>query len=90
MTDSFKTEHPSISAFLEFKAQGTNSWTFIEDIAAFAALKATAARQKSSATVIALIGDGEGAVFTNVGHCFTFATFVQFACRIDKQSSTLF
>jgi hypothetical protein len=90
MTDSFKTEHPSISAFLEFKAQGTNSWTFIEDIAAFAALKATAARQKSSATVIALIGDGEGAVFTNVGHCFTFATFVQFACRIDKESSTLF
>ncbi len=90
MTDSFKTDHPSISAFLEFKVQGTNSWSFIEDIGAFAVLKATATRQKSPATVIALIGDDEGAVFTNVAHCFTLAAFVQFACRIDKESSTLF
>jgi hypothetical protein len=90
MTDSFKTDHPSISAFLEFKVQSATAWSFIKDIDAFAVAKATATRNKTAATVIALMGDDEGAVFTNVANCYNFAQFVQFVSRIDKESSTLF
>jgi hypothetical protein len=89
VTDAFKTERPSIAALLEAKVADTKVWKFITDIDAFALLKATAARTKCPATVIALIGDGESQAFAGVSHCFNFATFVAFVCRIDKESSML-
>jgi hypothetical protein len=90
VTDAFKTESPSISALLEAKVEDTKVWKFITDIDAFALLKAGAARNKCSATVIALIGGGESDLFAGVDHCFALQAFLKFVTRLDAEASSLF
>jgi hypothetical protein len=78
VTDAFKTARPSIAALVEAMVADSKVWKSIADIDAFAAPKATAARTKCPATVIALIGGEEAGVFAGVDHCFDFQSLLGF------------
>ena len=87
MTEAFVAENYDFAKSIQQKF-GQN-WKALETIDAFALAKQSASKSNASASVIALIGSGEGDIFKTVRHCFAATEVIGFLSIVDHEQSAL-
>ena len=83
ISSGFRHDHADICAIVEHHATKCPHVKLLPTIDEFALKKASAVKRKSSASVIALIGDAEGAIFDSVPHCTALRKFIVCSCSLD-------
>ena len=83
ISSGFRHDHADICAIVEHHATKCPHVKLLPTVDEFALKKASAVKRRSSASVIALIGDAEGAIFDNVQHCMTLQGFIACSCSLD-------